>query len=307
MKQSLASLPLPLRNSLASGSVVEACVSLVRCSPWKSRSPLRPGRRRLAAAVLRPEALHAGPGLDQRAVDREVLVRQQRLDLGLGQHRAQELGRDLALEQPVAVLGEHRHVPDRIVDAEPDEPAEQQVVVELLHQLPLRAHRVERLQQQRPQQLLRRDRGPAVQRVELLELRRQRRQRGIDDRQDRPQRMIRRHPALAAHIAEQPFRPPIRPAHPPTPPQSHRERSNHGRAAETSPFFRSLLELLLANLGRVLSKDALIDRLCGLEEAVAPNAIELYVSRLRRKLDGSTMHIRTLRGMGYVAELASQH
>ena len=68
-----------------------------------------------------------------------------------------------------------------------------------------------------------------------------------------------------------------------------------------------LLELLLANLGRVLSKDALIDRLCGLEEAVAPNAIELYVSRLRRKLDGSTMHIRTLPGMGYVAELASQH
>ena len=43
MKQSLASLPLPLRNSSASGSVVEACVSLVRCSPWKSRSPLRPG------------------------------------------------------------------------------------------------------------------------------------------------------------------------------------------------------------------------------------------------------------------------
>jgi hypothetical protein len=42
MKQSLASLPLPLRKSLASGSVVEACVSLVGCSPWKSRSPLRP-------------------------------------------------------------------------------------------------------------------------------------------------------------------------------------------------------------------------------------------------------------------------
>ena len=43
MKESLASLPLPLRNSLASGSLVEAWVSLARCSPWKSRSPLRPG------------------------------------------------------------------------------------------------------------------------------------------------------------------------------------------------------------------------------------------------------------------------
>jgi two-component system response regulator TctD len=64
-----------------------------------------------------------------------------------------------------------------------------------------------------------------------------------------------------------------------------------------------LLELLLANRGRVLSKDTLIDQLCGLDEAIAPNAIELYVSRLRRKLDGSAVRIRTLRGLGYVAEV----
>ena len=68
-----------------------------------------------------------------------------------------------------------------------------------------------------------------------------------------------------------------------------------------------LLELLLANLGRVLSKDALLDQLFGLEDAVAPNAIELYVSRLRRKLEGSTVKIRTLRGLGYVAELEAPH
>jgi two-component system response regulator TctD len=64
-----------------------------------------------------------------------------------------------------------------------------------------------------------------------------------------------------------------------------------------------LLELLLANLDRVLSKDTLLDQLFGLEDAVAPNAIELYVSRLRRKLEGSAVRIRTLRGLGYVAEL----
>ena len=68
-----------------------------------------------------------------------------------------------------------------------------------------------------------------------------------------------------------------------------------------------LLELLLANLDRVLSKDALLDQLFGLEDAVAPNAIELYVSRLRRKLEGSTVKIRTLRGLGYVAELDAPH
>ena len=68
-----------------------------------------------------------------------------------------------------------------------------------------------------------------------------------------------------------------------------------------------LLELLLANLDRVLSKDALLDQLFGLDDAVAPNAIELYVSRLRRKLDGSAVRIRTLRGLGYVAELDGPH
>jgi hypothetical protein len=42
MWQSLASLPWPLRNSRASGSVVEAWVALRRRSPWKWRSLLRP-------------------------------------------------------------------------------------------------------------------------------------------------------------------------------------------------------------------------------------------------------------------------
>jgi two-component system response regulator TctD len=68
-----------------------------------------------------------------------------------------------------------------------------------------------------------------------------------------------------------------------------------------------LLELLLANLDRVLSKDALLDQLFGLDDAVAPNAIELYVSRLRRKLECSAVRIRTLRGLGYVAELDTPH
>jgi len=41
--------------------------------------------------------------LDQRAIDREVLVREQRLDLRLAEHRLEELGRERAVEQPVAV------------------------------------------------------------------------------------------------------------------------------------------------------------------------------------------------------------
>ncbi len=80
-----------------------------------------------------------------------------------------------------------------------------------------------------------------------------------------------------------------------------------GHSVELTGREFRLLELLLANLGRVLGKDVLIGRLYRLDDAVGLNTVELYVSRLRRKLDGSTMHIRTLRGMGYVAELASPH
>lgn len=76
-----------------------------------------------------------------------------------------------------------------------------------------------------------------------------------------------------------------------------------GRAVDLSAREFRLLELFLANLGRVMSKDGLIDQLCSLDEAVAPNAIELYVSRLRRKMDGATVVIRTVHGLGYVAEI----
>jgi hypothetical protein len=74
--------------------------------------------RRLARAVLRLDALHRGPGLDQRAIDREVIARQKPFHLGLRQHRGQELSRDVAFQQPVAVLREYRMVPGRVVDAD---------------------------------------------------------------------------------------------------------------------------------------------------------------------------------------------
>jgi hypothetical protein len=170
MKQSLASLPGPLRNSLASGSVVEAWVSLLRLWPRKVLLAVAPRVGRRAGAVLRPEALRAGPGLQQRAVHREVLAREQRTHLGPGQHSGQEARGDLARQQPVAVLGEGGGVPDRDVHAEPDEPAEQQVEVDPLHQLSLRADGIEGLQQQGAQQTLRRDQIPPTRRIEHVEL-----------------------------------------------------------------------------------------------------------------------------------------
>lgn len=62
-----------------------------------------------------------------------------------------------------------------------------------------------------------------------------------------------------------------------------------------------LLEILIGNLDRVLSKDQISEQLFDFDDEASANAIELYVGRLRRKL-GDALVIRTVRGLGYVAE-----
>jgi DNA-binding response OmpR family regulator len=62
----------------------------------------------------------------------------------------------------------------------------------------------------------------------------------------------------------------------------------------------SLLEILLVNRGKVMPKARLFEKLFGFaDEDVGMNAIELYVARLRRKIEGSRVQIVTLRGIGY--------
>ena len=65
--------------------------------------------------------------------------------------------------------------------------------------------------------------------------------------------------------------------------------------------FEVLWELLTPP-GRVLSKRTLSDKLSTFDEALGDNALEAFVSRLRKKLAGSGAAIRTLRGLGYVLE-----
>lgn len=159
-------------------------------------------RRGRFAAVLRHKALHAGPGLDQRAVNREMVAGQKLAKLRQVQHAGKELGRDIACEQAVTVLAEGGGIPDWIIGRQSDKPAEQKIVVELLHQLPFRTHRIERLHKQCPQQSFRRHRWPAVARVQLVELPRQPCQHRVGQRADCPQRMIRRYPPLYRNVAE---------------------------------------------------------------------------------------------------------
>lgn len=63
-----------------------------------------------------------------------------------------------------------------------------------------------------------------------------------------------------------------------------------------------LLEVLLSRMGRLVSKDQLVDHLCGWGEEVSHNAIEVYVHRLRKKLEPGGVKIATVRGLGYCLE-----
>lgn len=65
--------------------------------------------------------------------------------------------------------------------------------------------------------------------------------------------------------------------------------------------FEVLWELMTPP-GRVVSKRTLAEKLSGFDEALADNALEAFISRLRKKLVGSGASIRTLRGLGYLLE-----
>ena len=64
-----------------------------------------------------------------------------------------------------------------------------------------------------------------------------------------------------------------------------------------------LLEIFLNNLDRVLTKDDIAARLYTFDEAPTPNAIEQTMTRLRKRLEGSNLVIKTIRGMGYLAHV----
>jgi two-component system OmpR family response regulator len=64
----------------------------------------------------------------------------------------------------------------------------------------------------------------------------------------------------------------------------------------------SLLEVLLQRAGRLVSKDQLVERLCEWGDEVSNNAIEVYVHRLRKKIEQGSVRIATVRGLGYCLE-----
>lgn len=76
----------------------------------------------------------------------------------------------------------------------------------------------------------------------------------------------------------------------------------NGEPIELSARELGLLEILLSRAGRLVSKDQLVNHLCEWGEEVSGNAIEVYVHRLRRKLEPDGVRIATVRGLGYRLE-----
>jgi len=82
---------------------------------------------------------------------------------------------------------------------------------------------------------------------------------------------------------------------------------NHQVLADGQPIMLSareygLLEILLMQAGKVVCKDRIAQRLATDGDALTDNAIEIYVHRLRKRIEPYGTVIRTVRGLGYLLE-----
>ncbi|MBI5587771.1 MAG: response regulator [Deltaproteobacteria bacterium] len=78
----------------------------------------------------------------------------------------------------------------------------------------------------------------------------------------------------------------------------HRVTVKGSEVVLSSQEFKLLAELL-GSRGRVLSRDALLDRAWGRDCFVIPRTVDTHVRRLRSKLKGAGKYIETVRGVGY--------
>ena len=63
-----------------------------------------------------------------------------------------------------------------------------------------------------------------------------------------------------------------------------------------------VLEVLLMRQGKVVNKEQIMEALYNWDDEIGDNAIEVYIHRLRKKLEESDVRIRTIRGLGYLLE-----
>ncbi len=63
-----------------------------------------------------------------------------------------------------------------------------------------------------------------------------------------------------------------------------------------------LLEVLMSRQGRIISKDQIIDSISDFHDELTPSTVEIYIHRIRKKLEATDVTIRTVRGVGYILE-----
>ena len=73
-----------------------------------------------------------------------------------------------------------------------------------------------------------------------------------------------------------------------------------------TPRELAVLEALLGRIGRPVARDALFEKIFSMERDARAEAIEIYVHRLRKKLEGSSVQITTVRGLGYMIAALDQ-
>ena len=81
-----------------------------------------------------------------------------------------------------------------------------------------------------------------------------------------------------------------------------RQATVGGVALELSAREAAILEVLLLRTGRAVSKEQLMESLFAWDRDITLNAIEVYVHRLRKKLEAANVTVRTFRGLGYCIE-----
>lgn len=81
-----------------------------------------------------------------------------------------------------------------------------------------------------------------------------------------------------------------------------RSISVNGKALSLSTRELGVLEILMLQAGKVVSKERLVDKLYDWNTETTNNAIEVYIHRLRKKLEPAGVAIRTIRGLGYLLE-----
>ena len=84
--------------------------------------------------------------------------------------------------------------------------------------------------------------------------------------------------------------------------QTERMVKVDGHLVDLSARELAVLEVLMLRVGKLVGKEQLVDHLCGWGEEVSTNAIEVYVHRLRKKLETAGVRIATIRGLGYCLE-----